>query len=251
MGCGLTPLWTQRHAGAGAQAWHIGHDAPPSVPPGSVFLHLAAVLRGGAEDLARNAADTAVVAQAARAAGVRHFFMASTAAVYRPSADDIPETQAPDPANPYGAAKLAAEQAARQHMAGRLTVLRIGNLAGADALLGGAGPVTLDPVPGQPGGPLRSYIGPGRLVQVLDALIGRAVAGQDMPDTLNLAEPGVVAMADLLHAAGRDWQFGAPRSGTVPRVGLDTTRLTALVPIPPATAHSVVADLTTLKGRWP
>lgn len=253
--CGLTPLWSGRTAPPTGMAWHIGNGSPMIPASGVVVLHLAAVLRGTPAQLARNAADTAVVCDAAIEAGARHVFVASTAAVYRPGAFDLAETDLPDPANPYGASKLAAEVAARQMLSHRhppgLTILRIGNVAGADAVLGSAGLVTLDPVPGQPAGPLRSYIGPGRLAQVLSALVGRAVSGQSLPEVLNIAEPGIVGMADLLTAADRSWHFGPPRPGTVARVGLDTGLLQSLVPMPPATARGIVADLRAMKGRWP
>lgn len=252
---GLVPLWTARRAGPGVLPWHIGQQDAPPLPPGSIVLHLAAELRGEPGHLARNAPITAEVCAAARQAAGRHVFVASSAAVYRPGPDDLCESTPPDPVNPYGAAKLAAEQAALREMsdpdAPGLTILRIGNVAGADALLGRTGPATLDPVAGQIGGPLRSYIGPGRLARVLEALITQAAAGQPLPQILNIAEPGVVAMADLLTAAGRVWQFGPPQPGTVPRVGLDTTRLQQLAPLPPVTARGIAADLDHLKGCWP
>ena len=80
----------------------------------------------------------------------------------------LDETMPADPVSEYGRAKRDAEQALAKGLAGSgvgLTCLRIGNIAGADALLGGqaasgAAQVVLDPVAGQPMGPERSYIGP-------------------------------------------------------------------------------------------
>jgi len=251
-GDGAGVIWTARRASPGVVGWCIGQDTPPALPPGVVVLHLAATLRGDADALARNASDTAALCQAAGAAGVAHVFLASTAAVYRPGPLDIPETAPPDPANPYGAAKHAAEQAARATLRGPgLTVLRIGNVAGADALLGAGGPAVLDPVAGQPAGPLRSYIGPMVLAGVLAALVRQVQLGLVLPQVLNVAQPGVVAMGDLLTAAGRDWRFGPPREATVARVGLATDRLSALLPLPPATPAGITADLASLRGRWP
>ena len=248
-------LWTARQPALGLTGWDIGRDLPPPMPRGAILLHLAGVVGGDGTRLPLNAVLTCEVCRAAVQAGARHVFVASTVAVYRPGPSDLAETDAPDPANPYGAAKWQGELAAREVLsapnAPGLTVLRIGNVAGADALLGRTGPMVLDPVEGQSGGPLRSYIGPGRLASVLAGLIDLAVRGRSLPATLNLAEPGVMAMADLLTAAGRDWRFGPPNPQVVPRVGVDTGALLHLVPIPAATPAGIVADLAQFKDRWP
>ena len=247
-------VWTSRQSGTAV--WNIGHDAP-TLPSDAVILHLAAVLHGPGLD--QNSAMTEEVCRTAIATGARHVFVVSTAAVYRPGGN-LAETAALAPSSPYGRAKLKAEQAAMRLLSAAggpgLTVLRIGNLAGADALLGGvrAGPpVVLDPVAGS-GGPLRSYIGPGVLAGVLAALIRRAMTGAPMPRVLNVAQPGVVAMADLLMAAGHSWRFGPTNLAVIPVVGLAVGPLEALLPaelLPPATARGLLADLRSLQGHWP
>jgi NDP-hexose 4-ketoreductase len=100
----------------------------------------------------------------------------------------------------------------------------------------------LDPVAGQVGGPHRSYIGPITFARVLLRLADMAHAGADMPQVLNVAAPGAVAMADLLTAAGADWVYGADRADVVPRVVLDVQRLCGLVPVAPATAAGLVDE---------
>ncbi|MGL6209009.1 MAG: hypothetical protein ACRC14_04170, partial [Paracoccaceae bacterium] len=72
---GLSLTWTARTAGPGTLPWHIGHSFPPAIPAGSVVLHLAATLRGDSDQLARNAMETALVCQAARAARAAHVVM--------------------------------------------------------------------------------------------------------------------------------------------------------------------------------
>jgi nucleoside-diphosphate-sugar epimerase len=252
---GLQIQWHERKAGPGVDVvWDIGRNPPASLPKGLIILHLAGVTKGSTQDLAQNALATAAVCAAARAARARHVFVMSSAAVYRPSADLIGEDDAKEPVSAYGQAKLDAEDVAEQGLAGMgLTVLRLANLAGADALLGNCGPgktISLDPVPGQARGPERSYIGPHVLAGVLSGLFGHVLRETDLPRVLNLAEPGIMAMADLLDALGQVWEFGPPRPAAIARVALDTMRLQALVPMAPASPTALIADLDRMRG-WP
>ena len=245
---GVPILWHGRRAGPGVDViWDIGQNPPVGLPEGGIVLHLAGLTWGSAAALDENRKVTAAVCGAVRAA---HHFVMSSAAVYAPGADPIAESVPPAPTSDYGRAKLAAERAAQAVAGDRVTVLRLANLGGADALLGNCLPgrmVTLDPIVGQARGPERSYIGPRVLAQALAALFGR-VGG--LPAVINLAQPGVIAMADLLVARGQPWCFGPPRAGAVARVVLATDVLAGLVPLPPATAASIVADLDSVPG-WP
>lgn len=249
---GFSPVWTSRKGHAGGPAWDMADRATPKLPVRGFLLHLAAVLpsRPPGADLRGNVDMARAVLAADRAAAFAHVFFLSTVAVYAPQDRAIAETEPADPQNDYGRAKFAAEQVLRDGLGERLTILRLGNLAGADALLGAKGSVMLDPVPGG-GGPLRSYVGPVALAGVLVRLMALRAGGLDLPAILNLALPGAVDMADLLRAAGRDWRFGPPRAGTVARVEVDVARLAKLVALPPARAADIVADLNTLQGLWP
>ena len=252
---GLKILWHGRKAGPGVNlVWDIGNTPPVALPKGLIILHLAGLTKGSAQELAQNVQVTAAVCAAARAAEARHVFVMSSAAVYRPSADLISEDDAKGPVSPYGQAKLEAEEVAAQGLAGMgLTVLRLANLAGADALLGNCGPgktLQLDPVAGQARGPERSYIGPHVLAGVLAGLFGHVLRGAELPGILNLAEPGILAMADLLDARGQAWAFGPPRPAAIARVALATARLQALVPMALATPATLIADLDRMRG-WP
>ncbi len=181
-------------------------------------------------------------------------FYMSTSAVYRPQPTPIDEMQTPDPVSAYGRAKLDSERIIRSlAFPFGLTILRLGNLAGADALLSSArrGPVILDPIPGQSGGPERSYIGPRALAAALGALIAKAVQQESLPSILNLAQGPALPMADLLTAYGARWQFGPPRPEAIARVTLSTARLRTCVDLPDATATGIVADLNSLKALWP
>lgn len=247
---GVHPRWLTR------AEWDLAAP-PPGLPRGAVLVNLAGVLPGRGA-LSGNVEQARAIVAADGALAFRHVLHMSSAAVLPPGPRALGEEVRPSPPSPYGAAKAEAEDVLLAGLTGRITILRLGNLAGADALLGGNDPhaeVILDPVPGQDGGPLRSWIGPLTLVRVLVALAAAAPDAR-LPPILNLAQPGVVAMADLLAAAGRRWRFGPPRDAVIARVELATGRLARFCaeqdcPLPPATAQGIVGETLALKGRWP
>lgn len=242
----------------GSLFWDEASVLPEAWPEGAVILHLAGVVAGDPSRLEANLALAKALVRAARDRNAARVIFASTVAVYRPGPDPIAETDPPDPQTAYGKSKAAAEAALKVGLSGSdigLTCLRIANLAGADALLGSAraegGEVTLDRAPGLPAGPERSYIGPQTLAGALARLVDLAVQTPSaLPDVLNLAQPGAVAMGDLLTAAGRAWRFG-PDPAPAPRVVVDTGRLQALASLPPASPDGLVAELAALQGSWP
>jgi nucleoside-diphosphate-sugar epimerase len=164
--------------------------------------------------------DLALAALDAAPRGVR-VFVASSAAVY--GAADGPHLEAGKtaPVSEYGQAKFAMEQAALSQGHGRVCVLRIGNVAGADAIVGGwREGMALDQLP-DGSTPRRSYIGPRSLAGAVHALC----VAKSVPDVVNIAAPGVVAMGDLLDAAGLEWTPRAPQNSVIPEVELDTSTL--------------------------
>lgn len=269
---GLHPVWQARTARPGFLHWDILAEPCPTGAAGGVVLCLAGG-RYGTPDIAVALALAAL--RAAQDQGGRHVFIASSAAVYGPGRG-LAEDAATRPANSYGAAKLGMEREALAFIARRmpkvppsppvgegggggrppglpdLTLLRIGNVAGCDALLGTprTGPVILDPVSGQDGGPVRSYIGPASLAQVIAALCARAAAGKALPRVLNIAAPRPVAMADLLMAAGTPWVWGPPNPQVIPAVTYDTALLQGLAPLPPGASDpaAMVAEWRHLAG---
>lgn len=190
----------------------------------------------------------------ARAAGGRPVLYASSAAVYgaagpQPLHEDSPVA----PVSLYGRAKVAMEQAVRAQP-GAL-VLRIGNVAGADALFGRGVPaegyrLDLFHGPESPEGPSRSYIGPQAFARALARLLRLVLAGADVPPVINLALPEAVALADLLAASGFTWQGQPAPPGAILRVGLDVSRAVGLglVPADPARAADIVADLLAVRA---
>lgn len=183
----------------------------------------------------------ALAAMAAAEAAGAWCFLCSSAAVYGRAGGVLRETDAPTPVIPYGEAKAATEAAALARAAETgqgVTLLRIGNVAGADAILGGWTPgFTLDTFPDGTT-PARSYIGPATLAHVLATLC----AMQDLPQILNIASPGAVEMGALLQAADLPYDTRPAPDTAIPRVEFSTDRLTALIPLPEATPQAIVAD---------
>ncbi len=228
--------------------WDICSSAPPDVRQGDLILDLAGQIQG---DVARNADLAQSVSQVAAAAGASLAYL-SSAAVYSGGLQKMAESGPCMPLSDYGRSKLMAEGRVRQILPSAL-VLRLGNVAGADALLGPLRPgvpVVLDPVPGQTGGPIRSYIGPITLAAVLGSVLRQLAHGKALPPVLNIAQPNPVAMADLVTATGQDWSFGPERTGVLAKMDLDTALLQSVCDVAPATAPGLVGELKMLKG-WP
>jgi hypothetical protein len=241
------PLWHGRTAlGPDWLGWDmLSAPCPPLAPEPAAILHLA----GATAQNPGHLDETLAIARAAHLAAqrfrCRRLFIASSAAVYGP-AEGAGEARATAPVTPYGRAKTAMENAARNWREPPVTLLRIANIPGADALLAAdRSPcgITLDPAGTPASGPLRSWIGPLTLASALESLISRALAGTHLPDLLNLAQRPPLPMAALLDAAGIDWRFGPPNPGTLGRVTLSTRRLAqTLPPLPTADAAALVAE---------
>lgn len=247
---GLRPIWQSRIAKSGCLNWDILAEHCPNGVAAGVVLCLAGVVRGDPDDLAQNTALAMAACNAAAQQGARHVFLASSAAVYGSSDLPLNEQAIPAPTGAYGRAKLAMEQAAlRWHSDNgpRLTILRIGNVAGFDALLGGVAHgrcVQLDPIAGQVGGPVRSYIGPQSLCFGLARLAALAAAGRSLPKILNVAANPEIKMSELLTAANIQWQYGPPNPAAIPKVALDIRVFAGLVGLPPSSgrADAMIAE---------
>jgi UDP-glucose 4-epimerase len=163
--------------------------------------------------------------------GAGRVFVISSAAVYGASGGVLREDAVCSPVSDYGVAKLEMEEAAlvRAARLGQpVSILRIGNVAGADAILGGwHKSMQIDQL-ADGTTPRRSYIGPRSLAQ---ALHGLSVC-DNVPEILNVALPGAVSMGGLLNAAGLAWRPRPAGPETIAHVELDTSRLTELVELP-------------------
>lgn len=223
-------IWQSRLPCAGCLTWDILTDPAPDVTCSGVIM-----LAGSLSDLDAHVPLAKAACDLGAARGVP-VLLASSQAVYGPQAGALSEDHPCLPNTPYGRAKLAMEQA----VAGRagVTCLRIGNVAGADALFRAmaAGPVRLDAIAkGQ--GPRRAMIGPHTLADALLALLEA-----DLPPVLNLAQPGLVDMADLLRAAQADWGWQAAPDTALPALELDLKALLARVPLLAADPATLVAE---------
>ncbi|TVP74025.1 MAG: NAD-dependent epimerase/dehydratase family protein [Rhodobacteraceae bacterium] len=208
-----------------------------------VVLGLAGITPGRG-NLELNTALARAAVQIGARTGAARVFVTSSAAVYGPADTALHEDLELHPHTPYGHAKAAMEAALRDSDA-PYTVLRIGNVAGADALLDQPGPTrVLDRFPnGQ--GPLRSYIGPRALADILAGLVTQAAQGRALPERLNIALPGAVAMADLCAAAGLGVAWRPAPADALARVELDVSRLGLFHPLVPADAAQIVAQWRT------
>lgn len=208
----------------------------------TAVICLAGVTNTSAQPMDMNTILAASVLDAALAARAGHVILFSSAAVYGHISGPLIEDGPTGPLSPYAHAKLEMERMADRH-AHPNTTLRLGNVAGADAILGNWKPgFTLDTlVDGTT--PRRSYIGPNSLARVLFEM----ASGKDLPKLVNVAAPGTVQMGALLDSADLPWQSRPATDLTIANVELDTTILEQITPFDPrdSTPRGIVADWQT------
>lgn len=170
---------------------------------------------------------------------VPHLALVSSAAVYgtQPDRIDTSETAPLHPVSSYGRSKALMERMAQTHRnAGPdISILRIGNVAGADTLLSLAeqGSLALDLLADDTT-PVRSYIGPRDLAKTLSILMN--TPARKGAHVLNIAHPQPVTIGDLLSAyrtktnAALMWAKRRAPASTIPKVVLNTKALERLIP---------------------
>ncbi|WP_415922312.1 NAD-dependent epimerase/dehydratase family protein [Tateyamaria sp. SN6-1] len=185
-------------------------------------LCLAGVTPGSDRPMSLNTTLAQLVLDAAQAAQCGRVMLMSSAAVYGRQTGLLSEDTPPAPLSDYGKAKLAMEQMAATH-AHPNTVLRLGNVAGADAILGGWRPgFALDVLPDGTT-PMRSYVGPHTLARICTTLATTPA----LPPLMNIAAPGALEMGALLDAAGCEWSPRTADGEVIAKVTLDTSRVSA------------------------
>lgn len=227
----------------GRKDWDIISERSFDFPSCDAVLDLSGITKG--EGMEQNPILAANVARQSLRIKAKHFFF-STAGVYPGGTHDFSEEDAPLPSGLYGASKLASETALRQIVPDAV-VLRVGNVAGADALLAGnrKGSAVLDQTD-DGRGPIRSYIGPKTLVETLFRLVQRLGVGRPVPNILNLSQPGELAMAQLLTAARFDWRFHPDRFAPIPRAVMSTDRIETIFPMKTVSAQRIVDEVRLL-----
>lgn len=220
-----------------------------------VVLCLAGSIPGRGSDLADNSSLACAAVQAAAQGGKRsdgpaaRVLLCSSAAVYGSQPGRRGADSPPHPANAYGEAKLEMEQKALalgRQLGVPVTALRIGNIAGLDACLGGWQPgFQLDQF-ADGSSPRRSYIGPVTLARVLAALVTTA----KLPAVLNLAQPGALEMAALLRAAGHPFTWRPAPTAAIAEVTLDLSPLQKLLQDGRLIAALDRADAAQMVEEW-
>ena len=232
---GAVPVWQTRDGAGGTLAWDILQDSVPDLPRLSGIVVLAGVTAGPPEALALNTP----LAQAGADLGARlgvPVLIASTQAVYGRQPGLLREDAPLMPSNDYGRAKQAMEAAVA---ASHVTILRICNVAGCDALAAGIarGSVVLDRfADGQ--GPRRAMLGPLDLCHVIQGVL----VAPARPSILNVARPGTVAMADVLAAAGVPFTWRTAPADALPELTMDVSLLQGICPLSGADAAAMAAQ---------
>ena len=180
---------------------------------------------------------------AAARAGCSRVFLASSAAVYGSAGGPLHEDSPGRDLSPYGQSKRDMEREAwllAQSAGVALCSLRIGNVAGSDAILGDWQPgFRLDRF-ADGSTPRRSYIGPVSLARAVAALL----AANAVPARVNIAAPGIVSMGALLDAAGLAWKARPAPANALPEVSLSTELLSRFwnAPLHAGGATALVAE---------
>ena len=245
----IIPVFRNTRAFGQGVSWHPGAPVPPGLRADAVVA-LWGVTRGSDAQLSANSALAEAAIGLARQVGAGRVVHCSSIAVYAPATAPMAEDWPTRPVNAYGLSKLRMEQTALAQSGGgpRSLCLRIGNVAGADSLFAAGraqGRITLDRF-ADGAGPERSYIAPRDMARVLAHV---ALAPLDsLPDVLNVAAPGAVAMQALAGAMGWpvSWRQAPPDARR--SVVMDCSRLAALCPMPSdaATAEYLARDVSEL-----
>ena len=219
------------------------------------LIVMAGVTPATSSDMTLNTVIAKAYLDAARVAGIKRVLLASSSAVYG-FGDGSPMSEAHScaPVNTYGKSKLDMEAMAHNIAADsnmEICCLRIGNVAGADALLLNASkatpetPLIIDRFP-DGAGPLRSYIGP---TQAGDVLAQLACHQGTLPHVLNLAGTAPIHMEELAIAATLPWRYATAPQTARQSITLDCSVLAALIDMPSGTHDAKTITLDWLGAK--
>ena len=198
-------------------------------------IALAGVTPTSSQDLSMNIEIANSIVEAVKQARIPKILLASSSAVYGVG-ENLLENAALSPINAYGKAKRDMETKATKLAAGytNLCLLRIGNVAGADALLQNTlsatshEPIEIDQF-ADGRGPIRSYIGPATLTNALLTLASRK---DTLPNVLNIGVTPPVDMIDLAHAARAPISMRSAQPNAIQNITLNCTKFETLVMLP-------------------
>ena len=236
--------WDIRDGSAPLRNWMSEYDMIDTL------IVLAGVTTAKAGDVYDNVSIAEAYLEVAREVGIRRILLASSSAVYGAGdGQPLAETSACLPLNDYGHAKLQMEQVAGAYATYGFEVccMRIGNIAGADAMLLNApratsrAPLMIDQF-ADGRGPLRSYLGPAQFGEILTSL---ATHPDPLPACLNVGGKMPVYMEDIAEAAGLPWIYTAAPKDVKQVITLDCTRLADLIRLPHGTG-----DATVIAKNW-
>lgn len=210
------------------------------------ILCLAGVVTGRGGDLNDNITLAEAAVRAGAKSGAR-VLLTSSAAVYGAETGELVEDTDLTPLSDYGRAKAEMERRGAElgaQLGVQVCSLRIGNIAGVDAILGGWRPgFQLDQFPdGRT--PRRSYIG----VKTLARVLGVLMQAKDLPGALNITAPGVVEMGALLDAADLAWLPRPAGQGAIAEVCLSTRTLEQFSRLETGSAAALVDEWHDFKG---
>ena len=219
------------------------------------LIVMAGVTPATSSDMTLNTVIAKAYLDAARVAGIKRVLLSSSSAVYGfGDGSPMSETHSCAPVNAYGKSKLDMEAMARKVAADtnmEICCLRIGNIAGADALLLNASkataetPLIIDRFP-DGAGPLRSYIGP---TQAGDVLAQLACHQGTLPQVLNLAGTAPIHMEELAIAAALPWRYANAPQTARQSIALDCSVLAALIDMPLGTHDAKTITLDWLGAK--
>ena len=241
-------FWSGRRPARGvSHVWAPG-DPVESLPQCNAVLALWGTVSGSAEKLANNMSLAQEAHCVAIALGADRVMHASSIAVYAPQDDAISEDTIANPRNDYGASKHAMEQAVADLLP-KAICLRIGNVVGADSLFASLTKTTrprLDRFP-DGRGPVRSYLRTETLAASVTAIATSDI--KTLPSVVNVAEANPIDMADILRAAGRDFDWNPAPDGAIPCMQMDVTRLAGVLGYAPepVDADALVSDWQRLR----
>ncbi|MGX9353387.1 NAD-dependent epimerase/dehydratase family protein (plasmid) [Shimia sp. W99] len=240
---GWEAVWCARQSGSRIDAvWSPG-DPPPCAADAVLALWGGVPGRGDLDDNTRLAQAAMALGRACGAGRVLH---CSSSAVYGPG-DTLHEDSVCAPLGAYGVAKLTMEEAIAAEAAPSACVLRLANVTGADSLfqsLSVDGPIVIDQF-SNGRGPRRSYATPSGILRAVCALL----KAKPLPKVINVALPGAFSMADLIRAAGREFEWREAPEGALAEVVMDTSRLQALTgETAQVEASAIIAEWQRLRG---